>query len=93
MVLAFCRRIAPALFFLVLLLFGGAASAAEGVRRGAAWPWVTELALPKPTPARARQHTDGMAFRLADRQTRAEPGGDTTYRRNAYEIIDRSGLE
>lgn len=94
MIRADWRRIAPVLFCLILLLAcGGPAAAAEGVRRGPAWPWVSDLSMPALSPGREREHSDGMAFLIADRQARAEPGGDTTYRRTAYQIIDRSGLE
>ena len=87
------RRFAPVLLCVLFCAWSGLALAAEAVRKAPAWPWVSELALPQANPARARQHADGLAYRIADRQMRAEPGGDTTYRRSAYEVIDRSGLE
>jgi transglutaminase-like putative cysteine protease len=93
MLKAVWRRIAPVLLSVMLCAWSGPADAAEAVRTAPAWPWVSELTLPKPNPTRARQHSEGLGFLLADRQTRAEPGGDTTYRRGAYEIVDRSGLE
>lgn len=87
------RRLALALFCVVVPLAGSGEAAAQVMRRAPAWPWIADLPVPQPSPSRARQHQDGLAFLIADRQTRVEPGGDTTYRRSAYQVVDRTGLE
>lgn len=87
------RRLAPVFLCVVFCAWTGVATAGDTVRKAPAPTWVTTLPIPADNPARARQHADGLAYRLVDRQVRVEPGGDTTYRRIVYEVIDRSGLE
>ena len=93
MIQSICRRLAPALLCALLLLGPVPAKAANEVRRGPAPDWVTSVQLPKRDPVRDRQAQDGVYYLLLDHQFRREPGGETNYRRSAYQVLDRSGLE
>jgi len=79
---------------LLLLSFHESAFAAQQTARwGAAPAFVVDVAVPKPNPGRMRQAQNGLYELLYDTQVRIDGGVETTYRRRAYKVIDRSGLE
>ena len=76
-----------------MALAAGPGLAADGVVKAPAPAWIDTLAVPAPSPARARRVEDGVHYLLSDMQARAEPASETVYRRIVSRITDRSGLE
>jgi transglutaminase-like putative cysteine protease len=79
--------------FLLALAAAVPASAADDVGQGPPAPWVHELAIPKPRPARMREVEDGVYYLLSDTQIRPAHDSEVFFRRNVYLVTDRSGLE
>lgn len=82
------------LLFLLLFLTPIQAPAAEGTAHWGTTPAFTVThAIPEPNPKRLRQVEGGLYELLYDTQVRLDGPTETTYRRRAYKVIDRSGLE
>lgn len=82
------------LALVLLLVIAQAAAAAQGaVRRGPTPSFVIPIEIPAPRTHRLRQADGALYDLLFDTQVRVENGLQTTYRRRAYKVLDRSGLE
>lgn len=55
--------------------------------------WVIASPQQQPKPERLSQVSNGLYFLVLDRQVRWDPEGQVSYRRVAYKITDRLGLE
>jgi hypothetical protein len=79
---------------LFLFFFHEIAFAAQSTARwGAAPPYVVDAPMPTPNPSRLREVENGHYDLLYDTQVRVDGEVETTYRRRAYKVVDRSGLE
>lgn len=78
----------------LLLLASCAAHSAEAVvKREPAAVWADQAPLPQYDPARPANNLYGTAWLLVDYVVHHTPGGYATFRRSAFKIIDRVGLE
>ncbi|MEA1015109.1 DUF3857 domain-containing transglutaminase family protein [Sphingosinicella sp. LY1275] len=88
------RLFACALVCILLLVASEAGAAGQiVVRKGPPPAFVVPIAIPEPVPARLRQVEGGFYDLLYDTLVRVDGPLETTYRRRAYKIVDRSGLE
>ena len=93
---AWPRTLATALCLMFALLAGrgaGAAALPPGVERAPAPGFVRMLAVPAPRESRLRQVDGGSYDLLYDTQVRIDGGVETTYRRQVYKVVNRSGVE
>jgi len=69
------------------------ANAGSDVAKGPAESWVTDVDIPTADPARADRIRNGISSLLSDWQVMYRPGGYVEYERDAYQVVDRPGLE
>lgn len=88
-------RIACSAFAALAFLFAAdtSAQAAGMVRKAPAPAWAVALAVPQPSPARRDQVSGGIYYLLVDHQVRPGEPADVDYRRMAFQVTDREGLE
>lgn len=77
----------------LMVLHPRLANAGSDVGKGPSESWVTEVAVPSADPARADHIRNGISSLLSDWQVMYRPGGYVEYERDAYQVIDRPGLE
>ncbi|MBT1157645.1 DUF3857 domain-containing transglutaminase family protein [Aminobacter anthyllidis] len=69
------------------------ANAGSDVGKGPVESWVTEVDIPTADPNRADHIRNGISSLLSDWQVMYRPGGYVEYERDAYQVVDRPGLE